>query len=234
MSKFKVTYLQIPTIFKSIPTIQEISGGTNKLRRILIFWVGGVFNPLHTTICKNLTDDTVNVNEPFLIDSKFSPLLCYSVLKVAINDRDAAWQIYTVWLEWAPQGWLVLQSSTTELYTWPPCLYRQGSWLFYSHWAECSSASHSKQNDSLFYCCQHPNFWRFKITSIWSYFLSIPPSESKGLLYPFLLKNKTTLRRILAHFWALWPLILHLLYLLWLFSAPFFFHVPNTFLFYLW
>ena len=96
--------------------------GWYKLLRILIFWVAGVFNPLHITICKNLTDDTVNVNEPFLVDSKFSPLMCYSVLKVAINDRDAAWQIYTVWLEWAPQGWWALQSSTTELYTWPPCL----------------------------------------------------------------------------------------------------------------
>ena len=75
LSKFKVIYLEIPTRCKSIPTrcIQEILGGTNKLLRILIFWVAGVFNPLHTTICKNLTDDTVNVNEPFLVDSKFSP-----------------------------------------------------------------------------------------------------------------------------------------------------------------
>ena len=64
--------------------------GWYKLLRILIFWVAGVFNPLHITICKNLTDDTVNVNEPFLVDSKFSPLMCYSVLTVAINDRDAA------------------------------------------------------------------------------------------------------------------------------------------------
>ena len=49
-------------------------------------------------------------------------------------------------------------------------------------------------------------------------------------------QKNPTLRLILAHFWALWPLILHLLYLLRQFSAPFSFHVPNTFLFwyYLW
>ena len=48
LSKFKVTYLQIPTTCRSIPTrcIQEISGGTKKLLRILISWVAGVFNPL--------------------------------------------------------------------------------------------------------------------------------------------------------------------------------------------
>lgn len=53
------------------------------------------------------------------------------------------------------------------------------------------------------------------------------------LFFAFFFK---TLRLILAHFWALWPSVLYLLYLLWLFSVPFFFLVPDAFLFwnYLW
>ena len=47
----------------------------------------------------------------FLLTQSFPPLMCYSVLKVATNNRDAAWQTYTVWLEWAPQGRWGLQSA---------------------------------------------------------------------------------------------------------------------------
>ena len=178
----------------------------------------------------------------FLLTQSFPPLMCYSVLKVGTNNRDAAWQTYTVWLEWAPQGRWGLQSALqSPAHGLPACIGKVH---------DCSTATElnvtlpltpnrmmllsTVANTPIYEGSKYQVYevisYEFHHLRVKDYFiLSFKTNKPKK-------KKKTTLRLILAHFWALWPLILHLLYLLWQFSAPFSFHVPNTFLFwyYLW